>query len=466
MMRYSLIPFTIIFTLIAGCNYSGKLTKRYYNKRLEPKPIDNITTHVDVNAYVIEKEAPPSFKPKTIFDLTEKGQQEVIRQAGINDTTNDKLMSSLSLPLSSKPSNEIDFIDYTKVEKRIIVTLQNLSHMPADRIGKVKVELKIDPEFKILSCNRLTTEYQSIDLGKLNYSNSNQFEISGNLTGGVTGTSGTTDLSETTNSNKVGDASTGSKNNRTDSRTTGTTATRGIAGKFNASRSFTEEVLLKQRIVNLNASISNNTLTLFQESISGIDLSGNILADIIFESKVDTRVERVYSFSGLMKGSSFEEPKDVKVKETLIAYFNFTKDINAELCYEADFRQVDKRHRTITESDDKINLLYGKTSQPKKIILISKDQLRPKLWILFVTGDNNKIPLQFLSPAAGGKGQLIFNSYTDARNFVTWLKANAAKIANAEGKIGTSGHAIFKSDNRNIDANTINRIEIGVYEEN
>ena len=463
MKRLAYIALLCTTVVIISCNFSGKLTKRYHNYDFKPDDKgDGIKTYVDVNAYIIEKEKTDPLKPKTIFELSEKGQEELIKQSAAKETTNEKLMSALTLPLSAKSPTNVELIDYTKADKRVVVSIRNLTHYPADRISKIMVSLKIHPDFKLLSCNKLTTEYQTIDLGKLNYSNTNAIELAGNLSSGLNISSGTTDLSEITTSSKEGDLVTGSKTSNTAIGSRGTTTSKGVTGKFNAARSFSEEVLLRQRIVSLNASISENTLFLFQESISGIDLTGNILADIVFDSKKDIAVERSYSFSELYIGSTPNTADKLKIKETLIAFYNYDKDITAELSYGADFRHVNKRDRTITESDDDISLYYGQLKNPKKITLISKDQLKPKLWILFVKGDVAELPVQIQSPSTGGKGELIFHSYTDAKDFLIWIKLKAADIIAKKGALGGSGHNLFKPDQNAIDASTIQNLEIGV----
>lgn len=52
--------------------------------------------------------------------------------------------------------------------------------MPADRIAKINITIDIGSEVKMLSCNKLSTEYQTLDLGKLNYTNTQNAEISDN----------------------------------------------------------------------------------------------------------------------------------------------------------------------------------------------------------------------------------------------------------------------------------------------
>lgn len=395
----------IIFTLtnailISSCNYSGKLTKRY--KSIEIIKDDTfIQDNIEVNAYVIEKEKSDPPKSKNIFDLSSKAQAALISEVSKKESTSANFLLTLTNNLSAKNNNPTEIIDYSLFEKRIVISIRNKSHFPADRISKIKITLDIGSEVKMLSCNKLTTEYQTLDLGKLNYSNSQNTELTGNA-----------NIESGSEATVTGDNSTG--------KVTGK-AGAGITGKTSANRSFSEEVFLKQRMVVLNATISKNKLSLYQESISGLDLTGNILADVTLGIE-DIKVEKIYSFSELLKNEALNEAKNIKVTEKIIIYPNITNDVKATISFESDFRKVFKNDKTISESDDKVKLYYGKATKSDTEIIIPKSKILPKLWKLTFTNDSGKLPLQIKSPTAVGSGDLLFNSIFEARDFVFWLK--------------------------------------------
>lgn len=462
-LRHVILLFTFLLSVFASCNFSGKLTRRY--RTVEVKDIgDSIRHFVGVSAYINEKEKAEPPKQKTVFDLTEKGQKEFIKQLGINDDTSEKMIAALLSPLSPKNSVPLDVLDYTVAEKRIIITIDNLSHWPADRISKITVLLKINPEFKIVGCSRLATEYQTIDLGKLNYSNTNNLELSGNLAGGLTSVNSATDLVEESGSNKVGDQTSGSKSSNTNTNSNTRTGSNGVSGKFNASRSFSEEVQLRQRIVALNASVEeNNTLKLYQDGISGIDLKGNLLADVVFNSDNNVVVDMILSFSEMTTPRGvFNSPSALKVKQTLVKYFNYSSDITGDLAFLADFRKVNgRRHKTITESDDAAELIFGETTKnAKKITLIEKDKLIPKLWVLYDRRDATMMPIQVFNPSINGKGDLIFNSNTMVREFMLWVRQKSTDLVAGSGAIGTSGYVLCQADGSAIDAGTLSNLAI------
>ncbi len=409
--------------LVSSCNFSGRLTKRYKTITVTENDVA-IGDRIDVNAYVIEKEKSESPKPKTIFDLSPKGQAALITELGKKETATDKFVSGLTNNLSAKP-NPAEIIDYSQFEKRIVVSVRNKSHMPADRIEKIIITLDIGSEVKILSCNKLTTEYQTLDLGKLNYTNTQNAEISGSA-GIEAGNEATLANEKITNT------------------TTGKTSA-GLTGKFSASRSLSEEVLLKQRMVVLNAAISQNKLSLYQEGVGGIDLTGNILADVTLAIE-DLKVEKAYAFSELIKNEVLSEAASIKVSEKLLICPNITNDVKANVSFEGGYRQVLKRHNTISESDDKVQSYYGKVVNSTAEIIIPKNKIQPKLWKLTFTNDAFKRPVQITSPTAGGPGDLLFNSLAEARDFALWLKIKYDPAKNPF-KIGGQNYIITMPPN-------------------
>ena len=451
--KFGLFLFSFIVAIvISGCSTNGHLTRRY--KSFELKENSKIENYVKVDAYIIEKEKEASPSKKTIFDLSPQGQKELIKQIGLNETESEKIINTILKPLSASSTSNIEFIDYTKFDKRIIVTIKNLSHYPGDRISKIDVRIKLDDKLRLLSCNRLTTEWQTLDLGKLNYSNTISGEINGNLSLGSTlvnvGTNGSTNeqtntLINGTNTTNTGNDVAKSTISNTSSNSDTGTSLQGLNGKLSGSRTFAEEVMLRRRIVSLNASISENTLDLFQESISGIDLTGNILADIVFDgnsSNQNVAVEKVFAFSDLLDNNKkYNDPDKIKIKEFYVRYINYTEDLTANIEFDADVRHIQRGDKTISEADDVVEILTGTyvpkekkdASKPLHVIILRKEQLNPKFWFLQLLDETkSRIPIEILSPT-GTKGTLRFNSITDVKDFNSWLKEKFNGIVDAQG---------------------------------
>lgn len=401
----------------------GVITKRYAKFRAV-KDDKVIKDSILVGAYILEpaKETPP--KATTIVDLSPKGQAALIGELSRKETpTAESLLQAAGSKLAPKPSDTKEVVtDYSKITKQVVISVLNQGHNPANRIAKIKVTLDLtdaDSSIKLISCDKLTTTFATLDLGKLNYSDVKSSEISGNATLGA-GIETTTVKDDTT------------------TKATGSNGA-SIGGKLTSTKTFSEEVLLKQRLVTLNASIEEKKLTLYQEGTIGIDMTGNIVANITFEVK-DAATKKVYSFADLKaKDNTFNVPKLIKVNESYVIYANLTKGITAKVSYDADYRTVTKYGETLSESDDEVSLYYGTEASTNTIELVPKDKLMPKLYVLSPSNDTNNFPVQLQLVSAAAAGDLIFASPEDAENFLKWLRAKyvvnpdrSLKISNDE----------------------------------
>jgi len=218
-MKKLLIVALLVAIIVASCFPKGKLTKRYNTISLIENK-DTINKYVKVNAYFIEEDKAETQKPKTIFDLSPQAQAAIIREISKKETATDKFISALNNTLSSKTINTDDIIDDSQIEKRIVISIRNTSHMPADRISRITITLDFDKENKtvrILSCDKLITAYQTLDLGKTNYTSAQNAEVSGNAS--------------------IGAGTTGTVTNNKDTFTTTANTNAGISGKLSANNS-------------------------------------------------------------------------------------------------------------------------------------------------------------------------------------------------------------------------------------
>lgn len=441
----------VMALVISGCNYSGKITRRY--KKISKDEIGcKITDYVTVDATYIEKES-PSPAPVSLASLSERGQVAFMRALAAKEPTTagflEKLRSELTLNVEKKTP---DIIDYTRISKRLSINIDKKKFDYGARIDGIKIVIKVtDPNFYIRSCNRTMSEYMVIDQGKLAYSNTNSLEATANagLTGSTTSTGGLS--AKNTESIKDGDETLGSERTITNGISNVGTTTQGINGKFVASRTMNEEVQLKQRLVALSGFVKNNELHLLEEGISGIDLNGTISADIVAEYLNDVAVDKIYNFSGLFTPAGVAQPQGTPtVRENFIQYINVTNDISATITYEASYRKIDRRAKTISEADDHITQLTGKTGgagcAATSFVLIPKEALRPKTWSLMYTPAAGGAALPLHIENAGVSGELVFNSLSNATEFVRWLKTQVStpgfSLSNA---VTVGGHKLVRS---------------------
>lgn len=465
----NLFIFICLIGFSYSCTFSGKLTKRYKRIRLINSRTD-IKDFIDVNAgFFRPDDAPILPAPRRLTaDLPEDALAELIKQLGTKEPTSEKIIAQLSTEIGKRSAVTEEFIDMTVIPRRILVSIMDLAQNNVNRVSKIEVRIKFPSELRLLSCNRFETAFATIDLGKLNFSNSiaakGTASLTAGLTGGLTGVSSTknTDTSKPTDSNTVV-AETTNSSTTTSQQTSG----QGLSAEVSGTKSFSEEVQLRQRIIALTASVDNstNTLKLFQEGIGGIKLDGNVTADVTIDTKANTTVERTFAFADLVTPTGFNTADKLKVTDILIAYLNRSGNIMADITFYAEYRQVYKGHKTITESDDYIDLKYGATdgTTKKSVVLLYENEYKPHFWIISSKGTT--VPeLRLFSPTAGDSGSLLFNSFANAKSFLTWLKSQKTAILSGRVPvkrvaIGTGGHFLELQSGREFTAAVIDGLE-------
>ncbi len=438
-MKKTITIFTLL--LLASCG-SGHLTKRYKSIKVI-KNDKVIEDSIYVGVYFLKEKSTPKIASKTIFDLSPKGQQAYIKEIGKKEKTSDTILQKISASLSSKKKTKTVLIDRTIINKQAVLSVANRSQMPANRISKINITLDFGNNVRILSCNKISTVFETLDLGKLNYSNTNSASISGN--------SNTTNLLENSTLKSFDEL-----NSNTKKKSSSNGA--GISGTVTASQTFSEEVILRQRRVALNAVIANNKLSLYQDGIVGIDLTGNLIADITFITN-DTRSVDFFVFNSLYDKVTKKliDPKQLKFSEITEVLPYLKNNIEATISYQAAFRHVVSGHSTISESDDKIKLFNGNVTNTSKQLLIDKKDFNiTKHYKLTFKNINPKLPIK-ISGSLINK-DLVFNSYEKAKNFSNWL-LNKFNVKNKSLKIDNNKFSIDMPKG----FNDINNIEILPY---
>lgn len=471
--KFALVCLALV-VFVSACTTSGKLSKRY--KSGEYKSTSTIVNYVQISGYSPLMEPMAAARPKLIFDLSEDAQTELIKQSGGNQKDNAKLFLDLAGSLSAKNTSKIEVLDLTRFSKRVTLSVSRLTPEESDRIISIATTLSLPSNTTLLSCDRLETKYEVVNIAKQNYSNS----MSASLTGTAGTSVGTTVNAGNTNGRTLvasdgtvyndgagTTATNGGSNTFTNGSSSGVSTTGsgtlGVNGNLSGSRNFSEERILSSRIVSLQASITKNDLKLYQQSASGQDLVGNVTADIIFDWKGNNSVEQIVSFSELMDNSGTINKKDkIKVKDFLVIFPNLQSDIEGELNFKATYRRTLKGDNTHSEADDVVEYLSGssgKLSDP--ITMVHKEELRPKMWTVNLPVSGGQLPLQISTPS-GGNGVLIFNSATQARGFIAWLRASYNDLAK-DSKLGTLGHKVSLPAGLSFNQQTINQLNLGIY---
>jgi len=376
-MKTVIVSLLILVTLSACA--TPELSKRYAKADFA-----QLKTETDAKKYVTIKVVsyPITTKPtqyKKIFDLSDHGQQAFINALKEKEIETDNFLSKLLSSLESKQSKNV--IDQTKFSRKLVLSIKNETDFPANRIDTIKLTLTIKDSKKVKFSNwdKIVTNYQSIDIGKLTLGKTSSFSFSPEIT-----------------------------------------TEAGASAKFGTlsyERSLKEEVSIKDRSVT-SGTLTDEEAILFQKGAPGMDLSGNLIADVEFEV-TDIAVKTLYKFDHLFKkdGSPETEHKNINIIETLALYPNLKEDIKGGLEFDFVFREVKSGQETFLEGDDSVVFQKGK-GKTDDITLIKKDEYALKAWRIIC----NKDYLHLFFKGRKKATVIDFPSYDDAQLFLKWVK--------------------------------------------
>ena len=326
-MKKLLILLSLI-TIGSGCTSpanwfkkkNGNLTQRYKTST----PVDvktDIDKYVRVGAFFYREEEPdkPPARKRLVADLPGNALAEFVKQAGARTgSTNADIVAQLNAGIGNRAPVVEEFIDLSRITRRLVVSVKDLAPSDVNRIMKAEVRVSVPDQLRLVSCNRFQTLYETVDFGKLNFSRGVQAKIGASLGTGITGGVGSESVMKTTGVAGADEFNnTGNETTNTSSTSAGNTANQGVSAELSASRMFAEEVLLRQRLVVLNAMVESNTLVLSQEGSSFTKIGGNVVADITLDARdINLTVERTYDFADLVDtNDGFAAPAKVKVTD-------------------------------------------------------------------------------------------------------------------------------------------------------
>ena len=382
---------------LTSCIHTKQLPQRYNSlttRNYEPGK-DSIKYFVTVNGYAarLEQQKVKPEPAKDIFSLSPEGQRQHIESMAYNEKISDDIFVRLSEKIGEEKS-EIAEKDRTRFRRRVVLSVNNLSVAPASRILKLSVSLSMNAESgaNIISCNKVTSAHQAIDLGRPDYSASKGLTGKGNLP-------------------VVKNAS---------NPTTNDNAKKGILNRNTKVREVPETVPAAAML--LSSYIAGNSLNITEESGQGNDLAGNVLADVDFDFEGEKTTKVIYSFSGLQnRDRTTAKPNDIVTNQYRMTYPVVTKDVTLSLAYEATVRRMVAGGKTTSRSDDDIEIITGRAAGGD-IVVVPKGQFRPKFWVI-ADGANT---LEIEGPLK--KSELLFDNYESAMTFILWLKRSSADI--------------------------------------
>ncbi len=420
----------IAFVLNA-CATDPNLTRRYYTHEYQPL-VSFPDKAVDFSVFTLEVE--PASKPKTVFDLGEEAQAELIRALAesIKENKNSKdpakdLFTALASPIEGE--KKTPDIEYRNLfDRQVVFSFENKSPDVGDRIRWLRVTLRLNnptgngEEKQIAwfkSWNKFTSEYKDVDLGSLAFIQGSKL----NLELGATIPAGPVGLSPK------------------------------VSGEF--TRNLAEEVELSQRYEEFSGRLQKYYATFVREGVVGIDLTGEAIVEMTIQ--VDYKPVPYTSMKGLMLNNTPNQQAKVKVLKNEVRVPLEARPIYVIAELEYILRHANTGKNTVIEGDDHVTDYYGKVP-PLNVELISKEDLAHYAWRIVVPDEKTERSLHLdwrITQEDEPQPKVIwFDSYDEAEDFVIWLKKTmSARVGGKEicKFIATSCNTITYDDISNLE---------------
>lgn len=393
-MHTNSLRFSGLFTAIALATAGCSTTLKRYNSALQPRDDGN-----QVSATVFSLPLPPT-ESRTVLSLGERGQAAAVNALSTRTSTATDLLAALAAPLEAAPQVAYA-IDRTKIKRRLVLSVRHDQRSLADRIIALRVTISTSPGgARFLGMDKLTTKYETTDLGKV---------VTTSQSGFSAGLGATRSSEESDDGNK-------------------STLSLAPTLSVSAGRSVAEEMLLRQRYIAVSGELSEHSVTVILEGTPGIDLAGNTLADIDIglprdgvSWKVVSGLEDVFE-----KDGKLQCPSHATLRYTSVV-LPPSADVWAHIRAEYTVRHVVSGENTLNEGDDKIELVSGKVADTDSLLLVGQRDLSAVLWAVYMDGRYlrvaDAVPLSAMANRpTGSVGNLVFSNGTVARQFVRAIR--------------------------------------------
>ena len=371
----------LVLAAAVGCSAacaSPVITKRYDSLALTPPAVAANAITIAGSAFPIDPAG-----PKLLFDLSGEGQAALI-QAVASKLDGGSLHSAIAAPIRGGGGSGVE--DFTTISRRVVISLEANHPGLADRLDRASITLTLEPKATFKSWNQLATRFETIDLGKMNYTQKDS--LSAGLESAAPGSS---EISKATLS-----AST--------------------------ERSLAEEVLLKQRYVANMGVLTPAEARIVQQGTVGLDLVGNLLFDVTLVAAGDPVKVWRYQIANLYDGGQAQPADKLRVARRLVhAAPSISGGWNATLNAACRRRTVTTGVETLTESDDVVTY-QDATAAQASVLLATEEDLKVTGWLIRMP---NEEALHVQEPDA--VTMLLFDSFEGAREFLIWLKAGNAQ---------------------------------------
>ncbi len=371
----------ILFVIASGCTSLKRFRSATYMGR------DDSLVDMALFGATLARSGPET-PGKNLWDLSASAQTQLIQILNERYPDNEQFTGELNREYLAE--GPVSPVDYTSMDLLMVFTISRQKDYagigpgkglfsPADRIEQVRFTLRIPPEYNLsfTGWNRYATEYGEIEIADVSFSRS--LELDAELSGDV--------------------------------------ADAGAKGAFSRS----EEQQVRSRYLKLNGSISGQRIEIEEEGATGIDLTGNVIADVSLRFEGFPERVTIPLFSGPV-WSPVPEVSSLRFTDVIVPRMEDVPEaIMGTLELEYIYRHVRSGWKTFQEWDDRVAYYQGRIK--KQIPLFKKQQYLPALYCLGTdAGGKETVKIR---TGTGQEYPLQFRNYREAARFFEWLVISA-----------------------------------------
>ena len=382
--------------LSTACAPQQKLLRHY-----QTYTVDSPVRPEALSLSVFPANPEASVETPFILDLAERAQAELIRSAAsrMGEKSNvAELMSLITEPTEPEPA-KCAWAKKTKLTKRLVINVLGDLPLPADRIEKLDLTLKLNDANAVraafLSWDRFTSKYLDFNIGTAKLTQSNKATI------GLGRTSTSAALNATSGLEKV------------------------LNLGYEKANSLEESASYALHRLTVGGELSANSARLIQEGGPNYTLFGSSVATITFTLSPKQVLARVHSFKLFKEGKAIP-PTEVSAESCPDIFPSSDKPIEVTVSGKAHLRLVTAGGETVTEGDDEVKFKTEILAAPPftlastEDLSVSRYALRSCKW----NGNTSVCKDLFLTRDGTGVGQserVVLKSMDSAAELRKWL---------------------------------------------
>ena len=359
---------------------------------------------------------------KTIFNLGEKAQKELIKAYSSKDTSSLLLRKSLVEPLEKKVSEKEKVFNYkfNKIHRKLSFKIEDVfGKSPNNRIESLEIELHIDNrQVNFLEFIDYQTTQLYYDIGTLEATSNRNFSIS---LGGAIGHSDTNNTYSGSNLLTSGINS----NEFTPSVT------------YGKSNSLKENVSLRKRYISQAGFIAGDKCVIYMEGNPDLNLNGIVNIGITLEIADPSLKDFEYA--------TYKFDKDKATLNRKILFAPTAFDIIGDIKFSFVYRNIERGGKSPVEGRHVVSYYKFNDVPFKKnpVTIVPEDDFTTSLFCLKVKGIDN---VYFKHVSNNVKHRVAFLTLEEAFSFREYIRKINSTSFNGYTLVDKKGNAIESDD--------------------